>query len=206
MREPVGVSSTAIIRLATVDDAGAVVAIYGPIVRDTMISFEESAPTEAEIASRIEDTLSFAPWLVCEIDGAIVGYCYARKFKERAAYRWAVEISTYLTEGYRGKHIGRALVTSMLAALKVQQFTQVFGAIALPNPPSVRMFESFGAQHIGTQKNVGYKAGRWVDVGYWQLELTLPPERPDSPMPMSEAVRNLDCVAAIRSGSELLQR
>ena len=80
-------STTAVIRLATVADAGEVAGIYGPIVRDTMISFEESVPTEADIVARIEDTLSFAPWLVCEIDGVEVGYTYADRFKERAAYR-----------------------------------------------------------------------------------------------------------------------
>lgn len=94
-------SSTVLIRLAGISDAAAIVDIYGPIVRDTMISFEEVVPSEAEIAARIKDTLLFAPWLVCEIDGAIVGYCYARRFKERAAYRWAVELSTYLADGYR---------------------------------------------------------------------------------------------------------
>ncbi len=197
-------STTAVIRLATVADAGEVAGIYGPIVRDTMISFEESVPTEADIVARIEDTLSFAPWLVCEIDGVVVGYTYADRFKERAAYRWAVELSTYLAEGYRGKRIGRALAASLLAALKVQGFVQAFGVIALPNPASVRMFESFGAEYIGTQKKVGYKSGHWVDVGYWQLELRQPPDEPVTPMPMSEAVDNADFVAAIRSGEGLL--
>ncbi len=195
---------TTLIRLATVADAGAIADIYGPIVRDTMISFEESPPTETEIAKRIEDTLSFAPWLVCEINGTVVGYAYARRFKERAAYRWAVELSTYLAEGFRGKRVGRALVASLLAALKVQGFVQAFGIIALPNPASVRMFESFGATHIGRQKNVGYKAGQWVDVGYWQLELAPPPKEPMPPMPMSEAGINADFAAAIRSGEALL--
>ena len=69
-------------------------------------------PTEADVAGRIEDTLSFAPWLICEIEGVVAGYTYARRFKERAAYRWAVELSTYLAEGYREKRIGRALVSS----------------------------------------------------------------------------------------------
>jgi L-amino acid N-acyltransferase YncA len=151
---------TTLIHLATVADAGAVADIYGPIVRDMMISFEESVPNASDMADRIEDTLSFAPWLVCEIDGTVVGYTYARKFKERAAYRWAVELSTYLAEGFRGKRVGRSLVASLLAALKVQGFVQALGIIALPNPASVRMFKSFGARHIGTQKNVGYKAGQ----------------------------------------------
>ena len=197
-------STTAVIRLATVADAGEVAGIYGPIVRDTMISFEESVPTETDIAARIEDTLSFAPWLVCEIDGVVVGYTYAGRFKERAAYRWAVELSTYLAEGYRGKRIGRALVASLLGALKVQGFVRAFGVIALPNPASVRMFESFDAEYIGTQKKVGYKSGEWVDVGYWQLELRPPPDEPVPPMPMPEAVDNADFVAAIRSGEALL--
>ena len=82
-----GDSTTAVIRLATVADAGAVAGIYGPIVRDTMISFEESVPTEAGVKGRIEDAFSFAPWLVCEIESIVMGYTYARRFKERATYR-----------------------------------------------------------------------------------------------------------------------
>lgn len=201
-----GVSTTAVIRLATVADAGAVAGIYGPMVRDTMISFEESVPTEAGVAGRIEDTLSFAPPLVCEIESVVMGYTYAResKSKGRATYRWAMELSTYLEEGYRGNRIGRALITSLLAALKVEGFGQAFGVIALPNPASVRMFESFGAEYIGTQQRVGYKSGQWLDVGYWQLELTLPPDQSVPPMPMPDAVHNADFAAAISSGEALL--
>ena len=82
-----GDSTTTVIRLATVADAGAIAETYGLIVRDTMISFEESVPTETGVKGRIEDTFSFAPWLVCEIEGVVMGYTYARRFKERAVYR-----------------------------------------------------------------------------------------------------------------------
>lgn len=159
------------IRPAVKEDADRVVLIYEPIVRETAISFETQPPTEAEMAARI---LASDAWLVYEDAEALLGYAYAAPFHRRAAYRWSVEVSIYLAEDARGGGVGRQLLGALLDDLRKRGFVNAFGGIALPNPASIRLFESFGFQQIALQKKVGYKLASWHDVGWWQLRLREP--------------------------------
>src|SRR5579863_4036774 len=90
-------------------DARACAAIYAPFVRDTPVSFEEQPPSEAEIARRITAVSEGYPWLVAEVAGEVAGYAYACAHRDRAAYRWAAEVTVYVEEGRRGQGVGRAL-------------------------------------------------------------------------------------------------
>ena len=82
------------LRLATIEDAEQIRAIYAPIVGETIISFETEPPTAEEIAARITGTLERLPWLVCDAAGEVLGYAYASGHRSRPAYRWAVDVST----------------------------------------------------------------------------------------------------------------
>src|SRR5258705_2765879 len=77
-----------VIRPAEEGDAAAVAEIYAPYVRDTAISFETESPTAAIMAQRIVRTLETHPWLVADSGGEVLGYAYAGKHRERAAYQW----------------------------------------------------------------------------------------------------------------------
>src|SRR5947209_18080413 len=93
------------LRLATLDDAEQIAEIYGPVVERTAISFEEVAPAVDEMRARIEHTTSTYPWLVAEESGQVLGYVYASTHRERAAYRWSVEVTAYVRESARGRRI-----------------------------------------------------------------------------------------------------
>ncbi len=133
------------IRQAAERDASGVLAIYEPIVRDTPISFEMEPPTEEEMAARIARSHE---WLIFERDRHIIGYAYAAPLHPRAAYRWSVEVSIYLAQGARGSSLGRRLLLELLDSLSRRGFFNAFGGIALPNPVSVRLFESFGFEKV----------------------------------------------------------
>ena len=90
------------IRLATVEDAEAMLDVYRPYVERTAVSFELDPPDVAEFENRIAHTLERYPWLVLECGGVIVGYAYAGPLKSRAAYSHSVEVSIYLREDERG--------------------------------------------------------------------------------------------------------
>jgi phosphinothricin acetyltransferase len=75
------------IRLATPADGAACAAIYAPIVATTTISFELEPPSAAQMADRIANTLSYTPWLIAEHAGAVAGYVYASRHRDRAAYQ-----------------------------------------------------------------------------------------------------------------------
>ena len=160
-----------IIRLANENDASPMLAIYTPIVRETTISFELQPPSETEFQQRIESYQQQIPWLVCEIDGEVVGYAYASPYRPRAAYQWSVESSVYVSENHRRKGIAKALYTALFKLLQLQGFYNVVAAIALPNQPSVAIHEAVGFTPVGVLHRVGFKFGKWHDVGYWQLSL-----------------------------------
>lgn len=163
------------IRPATGDDAGAIAAIYAPFVEETAVSFEEQAPSVREIGRRIAASHS---WLVATLAERTIGYAYAAPFHPRPAYRWSCEVSVYLAEQGRGRGIGRRLLGELLVELRERGFVNVFAGIALPNVASVKLFESSGFEQIALQRDVGFKLGRWHDVGWWQLHLRNAPVPP----------------------------
>ena len=166
------------IRPATPDDAPAVLAIYAPIVRETAISFELEPPDAMEMRARIERALR---WLVSEdAAGAVNGYAYAGKHRDRAAYQWAVDVTVYVREDFRGRNVGKALYARLFEQLTAAGYCQAFAGIALPNAGSVALHESVGFAPAGVYRNVGFKHGCWHDVGWWQKELQRP-DVPDAP-------------------------
>lgn len=169
------------IRVATPADAGTIRDIYAPFCEDSAVTFEESVPTEAEMADRVEATLETYPWLVCERDGEVVGYAYASALRPRRAYEWVVELSVYIAADARGGGIGRALYASLFAILERQGICDVYAVTTLPNPETVRFHERLGFERFADFPRVGYTQGEWHDVRWWRRELAVKPENPSRP-------------------------
>jgi L-amino acid N-acyltransferase YncA len=158
-------------RIASPDDAAQVLEIYAPFCLATPVSFETEAPTVEEIRRRITSTLEFFPWLVALLDDRVLGYAYASRHRDRAAYRWSADVSVYVREEARGKGLGRALYTSLFAILRLQGIYNILAGITLPNPASVVLHEAMGMRPLGVYSGIGFKCGDWHDVGWWQLAL-----------------------------------
>lgn len=171
------------IRPAHADDAAAIAAVYAPYVTDDVVSFELDPPDAAEMARRMSASGARHPWLAAEADGRMLGYAYASSFRSRAAYDWAVETTVYLARDAQGRGVGRALYDELLRRLTEAGFTQAVAIIALPNDPSVRLHERLGFTFVGLNPAVGWKHGRWIDVGMWQRALAVSPgrDRPGAP-------------------------
>jgi L-amino acid N-acyltransferase YncA len=152
-------------------DAAACAAIYAPAVEDSIISFELEAPGAEEIAARMRHYGETHPWLVAEHGGEVVGYAYACEFNPRPAYRWSASVSVYVGAGQRGRGIGRALYEELFARLRGQGLRMACAGITLPNPASVGLHEALGFERVGLLREIGWKQGQWLDVGWWQLEL-----------------------------------
>ena len=159
------------VRVAREDDAAAVAAIYAPYVLETAISFEETPPDGEEMASRISATLRTHPFLVFEDGRRVIGYAYGSAHVPRAAYRWSANVSVYVEAGAHRRGVGRTLYRRLLAILRRQGFHSAFAGIALPNDKSIDLHEAMGFAHLGTYREVGFKFGRWHDVGWWRLGL-----------------------------------
>jgi L-amino acid N-acyltransferase YncA len=159
-------------------DAAACASVYAPFVEECPTSFEERPPTAAEMADRIARTATTHPWLVAEAGGDVVGYAYACPHRERPAYRWAVEVSVYVAGDRQGSGLGRRLYEALIAQLRRQRFHVALAGITLPNDASVALHEHLGFVPVGILRRIGWKAGAWRDVGWWQLELARPGDGP----------------------------
>lgn len=176
------------LRLARPDDAAEIQGIYAPVVEETVSSFEEVAPSAAEMRRRIERTLERLPWLVCEHGGAVVGYTSAHAHRQRAAYRWAVDTSVYVAESDRGHGVGRGLYEALFGILRAQGYVHAYAGTTLPNPASEGLHEAVGFEAVGTYPQIGYKDGTWHDVRWWHRPLGELPETPDEPVSIDEVV------------------
>ena len=178
-----------IIRVATTDDSESILRIYAPYIENTSYTFETEVPTVDSFKERISSYLQTWPWLVCEVDGVIAGYAYAGKHRERVAYQWSTESSVYIHDGYQRLGVGRALYTALINILKLQGFRNLYAVINLPNDKSVSFHENLAFEYFATYENVGYKLGRWKNVGWWQLQLNDYSTDPVPPMKFSDLSR-----------------
>lgn len=159
------------IRVAMPQDAGALLNIYAYYVENTAITFEYEVPSVQEFADRISRTLVKYPYLMAEIEGEAVGYAYAGKFKERAAYDWSVETSIYVHKDKRGMGIGKRLYEALENILRFQNILNLNACIACPakadeylTKDSVRFHHHLGYQMVGEFHQCGYKFGRWYNM------------------------------------------
>ena len=173
------------IRTADPDrDAESVAAIYRPNAEESIVSFEEVAPSGPEIAERMRSVLAWTPWLVAEDESdGVIGYAYAARHRERAGYRWSVDISVYIDSAWHRRGVGRALYEQLLWILRRQGFVNVYAGITLPNPGSVRLHEAIGMKLIGVYDGVGYKLGEWLPVAWYGMQLGERSTNPAEPIP-----------------------
>ena len=170
------------IREAVPQDAAALAAIYAPYVSDTIISFETEPPAAPEMQRRLAVAGERYPWLVAEQGGQVLGYAYAGEHRSRAAYRWDVDVTVYLTAQAQRRGIGRRLYQALFGLLRRQGHVNAYAGIALPNAASVGLHQALGFVPVGIYRQVGYKHGAWHDVSWWALRLQPPAEQPAEPL------------------------
>lgn len=184
------------IRAARPGDAAAIAAIYAPHVLSGTVSFESDAPDPRGMRARMAASCGLYPWLVAttgesggadaDANEAILGFAYAAQFKDRPAYRWTVETTIYISGAGQGRGVGRLLYDALMDTLVAQGFVQAIGVIALPNEASIKLHEAVGFRRAGQYREVGFKFGRWLDVGFWQRELNDAVIPPREPRPFTE--------------------
>ena len=194
-----------VLRIASVNDAHSVLDIYGPYIQNTSFTFETEVPPIEAFKERIRYYLQNWPWLVCEVGGIIAGYAYGTKHRERTAYQWCVESSVYVHDDFHRAGVATALYSALIEILKLQGFRNLYAVINLPNERSVLFHERIGFEYFATYKNVGYKLGKWKNVGWWQLQLNDYIDEPSAPIKFSEVdKRSIDNI--LQSANKFLKK
>jgi L-amino acid N-acyltransferase YncA len=157
-------------------DAAGCAEIYAPVVAETAISFEESAPGAEEMARRMRAGYD---WLVAEESGTVIGYAYATQHRARAAYRWAVDVTAYVDPGHRRRGVARDLYAALFERLRARGYRVACAGVSLPNEASVGLHRAMGFAEVGIYRRIGWKLGKWHDVMWFQLDLA--PGAPDPP-------------------------
>jgi phosphinothricin acetyltransferase len=162
-----------IVRAADDGDAPALAAIYGDAVLHGFGTFEEVPPSPAEMDARrraVQD--KGLPYLVAEAHGRVLGFAYAGPFRTRAAYRYTLEDSVYVAPDAKGRGVGRAALSAVIAACEALGVRQLMAVIGdSQNAGSIGLHAALGFERTGLGRAVGYKHGRWVDIVHMQKAL-----------------------------------
>ncbi|MFB3819463.1 MAG: N-acetyltransferase family protein, partial [Candidatus Methylomirabilales bacterium] len=151
----------------------AVQAIYAHHVLQGTASFEEEPPDLDEMRRRRAEVIGRGlPYLVAEVEGDVVGYCYASPYRSRSAYRFTLEDSVYVDHRYGGRGLGRALLSTLIPRCATGEWRQMVAVIGdSANAASIALHARLGFHHVGTLRAVGYKFGRWLDTVLMQRAL-----------------------------------
>lgn len=173
------------LRFATETDVPALLAIYAHYI-PTAITFEYELPGVAEFAQRVSSVSEVYPYLVAIEDGTPLGYAYAHRIAERAAYGWGAELSIYLHPDATGKRTGTRLYQALIELLRLQGVRTVYGLVASPNPASERLHTSLGFRLMGVQQKAGYKNSRWIDLLWFEKAIAPYSPKPTPLIPIRE--------------------
>lgn len=161
-----------IIRKVHPSDASAIAEIYNYYVGETTVSFEYEPVSVDEMAARIAETSAEYPYLVCEDGGKVAGYCYAHRWKERAAYIHTWETTVYVASRDRGRGVGGLLMERLVEECRAAGCHVLVACITGDNEASIRFHERLGFVRASCFRQVGRKFGRWLDVVDYELLLS----------------------------------
>lgn len=159
-----------VLRPANLEDAAPIAEIYNYYIETSHATFEIEAIGAGEMENRIKETFERGfPFFVCVEDAEIVGYAYGRQFRPRQAYQHTIETSVYIKKDRHGRGIGSRLYERLFEEIFKMDIHAIIGGVSLPNDASVKLHEKFGFEKVAHFREVGFKFGRWIDVGYWEL-------------------------------------
>jgi L-amino acid N-acyltransferase YncA len=164
--------SKCLVRPSTSADMPYVTAIYAEFVETSTATFETVAPDESEMSKRRQAVLDRdLPYLVAELEGYIVGFCYASQFRPRQGYRFTVEDSIYVRPDCIGHGVGKMLLSELISQCQARGCHSMVACICGVNVTSVALHASLGFQQVGLLPEAGNKFGEWLRLLIMQRPL-----------------------------------
>lgn len=162
------------IRLAQAKDLPEILAIYNDAIVNTTAIYRYAPVTlgnrQEWFAQQERDG---CPVFVYEQDGRAVGFATWGSFRPYPAYKYTVEDSVYVRSDCRLRGIGNQLLARLIEAAD-RRYAVIVAGIDSENAGSIRLHEKFGFRRVGTVTRAGFKFGRWLDLAFYQLDLTGP--------------------------------
>jgi len=152
------------VRLATSDDVEATRAIYNIEVTESTVTFDLVPRSTEEQRSWLTARSGAHAVLVAEDEGEVVGFASLSPFRDRPAYSTTVENSVYVRRDPRGKGVGKLLLDELITVATSPGFHAVIARIVGDHEASIALHRSLGFEVVGTEREVGRKFGRWLDV------------------------------------------
>jgi phosphinothricin acetyltransferase len=107
-------------------------------------------------------------------NGRLLGFATYGKFRDRPAYKYTVEHSVYVDRAWRGRGVGRTLLTALIERARMQEYHVLIGGIDADNTVSIELHRRLGFTYCGEIRESGYKFGRWLHLVFYQLILDTP--------------------------------
>ena len=160
------------IRSVTQQDASSIANIYNEYVLNSTITFETEPVTVEEMEKRIYLLSKDFPYFAYEDNNEILGSCYVHHWKEKAAYKYTLETTVYLSPNAKGKGIGTLLMTKLIDICKEQGYHNLIACITSGNEASFKLHTKLGFKKVSHFHEVGLKFNQWLDVIDYELILS----------------------------------
>jgi phosphinothricin acetyltransferase len=156
--------------------AGAILAILNEaIVNSTALYDYHPRPPESMVTWFATKRNNDFPVIGVEDDaGELLAFASYGTFRAFPAFKYSVEHSIYVRVDQRGAGLGRLLLQRLIGVARERGVHTLIGGIDMDNPGSIALHTRFGFEHAGTIRQAGFKFGRWLDLGFYQLLLETP--------------------------------
>ena len=152
------------IRPADERDAEAICVIYNQGIEDRVATLETEMRTPEERREWMAARTARHPVIVAEADGRVIGWGSLNSYNPRAAYRYVADFSVYVERAWRGRGVGRRLLTQLIAAAKAIGYHKMMLSAFPTNASGVALYERMGFTKVGICREMGLLDGQWVDT------------------------------------------
>ena len=161
-----------IVRKAITSDLPSILEIVNHAILNTtaIYDYDPRSLEEQTLIFENKNTKNF-PTFVAEHNNEILGFGTYDSFRTKVGYRFTVEHSVYVKEGFGGKGIGKLLLERLITTARAENYHIMIGVIDASNENSIRFHEKFGFKSKGILKEVGFKFNRWLDANLMTLRL-----------------------------------
>jgi L-amino acid N-acyltransferase len=160
------------VRLATLDDAEPIRQIYNLEVTTSTATFDLVPRSLDDQRAWLAERSGARAVLVAEADGEVCGFGSLSPWRDRPAYATTVEDSVYVHRDHQGRGVGRRLLTELVSTATAHGFHACMARVVGGHEASIALHQRCGFEVVGTEREVGRKFGRWLDVVLMERLLT----------------------------------